>query len=526
MGNEQQLHLTVFLSIQMYILFGYGIAEITARKPLKQLTCIIVPVCMRILITGANGYIGQRLIPALLEQGHHLCCCVRSRERFEAEHRHELISIAEVDFLNDPATYTLPENIDVAFFLVHSMSSGNNFEELEKQTAINFISLVERTNCRQIIYLSGIVNETHLSKHLESRLAVEKIIRSGKIPSTVLRAGIIVGSGSASFEIIRDLVEKLPVMVAPRWLNTKCQPIAIRNVIQFLSGVILKENTYNKDFDIGGPGVLSYREMLLQFAEVRKLKRWIFILPVMTPRISSYWLYFITSTSYPLAVNLVNSMKINVTCRQNNLATELNIELLPYKSAVQLAFEKIEQHNVLSSWKDSFTAFNTSLDTMKYIEVPVYGCFKDLKWRQLSGDTTKEMANIWCIGGEKGWYYGNSLWKLRGFIDKAFGGVGLRRGRTNDNDIHPGDALDFWRVLIADKQNKRLLLFAEMKVPGEAWLALRIKQQNNRPYLRQTATFRPRGLWGRLYWYSVLPFHYFIFNGMINNIVKVEKLTT
>jgi len=400
------------------------------------------------------------------------------------------------------------------------MNNKNNFEVQEAAVAHHFTELIQKTACRQIIYLSGIVNESHLSRHLSSRLQVEKILRAGPINVTVLRAGIIVGSGSASFEIIRDLVEKLPVMITPKWLNTLCQPIAIRNVIQFLSGVILQQSTFNKDFDIGGPEVLSYKEMLLKFAEVRKLKRRIFTIPVMTPKLSSYWLYFVTSTSYPLAVNLVDSMKVNVVCRPNDLAQQLGIELYPYKSAVQMAFEKIEQHMVLSSWKDAFSSSGAPQAMMNYIEVPIFGCFTDLKWREITSDLNGVMANIWSIGGEKGWYYGNALWKVRGLMDKFVGGVGLRRGRTDPLQVYPGDALDFWRVLIADKQNKRLLLFAEMKVPGEAWLEFKIIQKDNKQYLRQTATFRPKGLWGRLYWYCVLPFHYFIFNGMIDNIIK------
>lgn len=475
---------------------------------------------MNILITGANGYIGQRLIPALLEQGHHLFCCVRNKKRFENEHTHRQISIIEMDLLQPDTAF--PANIEAAYFLIHSMSGGKDFETEEACIAVNFTRLIAATQCRQVIYLSGIVNESHLSKHLSSRLQVEKILRHGNVPLTVLRAGIIVGSGSASFEIIRDIVEKLPVMFAPKWLNTLCQPIAIRNVIEFLRGVLLKENTFQQDFDIGGPEVLSYKQMLLKFAEVRKLNRYIFTLPVMTPRLSSYWLYFITSTSYTLAVNLVNSMKVNVVCRENNLAAELGIILLPYKSAVQLAFEKIEQHLVLSSWKDSFSSSGTSLSIMNNAAVPSFGCFKDLKWREIKGDTAKVIGKIWSIGGETGWYYGTKLWRIRGYLDKFVGGVGLRRGRTSQTDINPGDALDFWRVLIADKENKRLLLFAEMKLPGEAWLEFKVMKKDNKPYLRQTATFRPKGLWGRLYWYSVLPFHYFIFNGMINNIVKEE----
>jgi uncharacterized protein YbjT (DUF2867 family) len=477
---------------------------------------------MNILVTGANGYIGQRLIPVLLNEGHHLYCCVRNKKRFEDEHDHSEVEVIEIDFLAD-SNAIFPVAIDVAFYLIHSMSGGGNFEELEAKTAEKFKALITATQCRQIIYLSGISNEKNLSRHLSSRLRVEEILQSGNIPITILRAGIIVGSGSASFEIIRDIVEKLPVMITPKWVNTLCQPIAIRNVIQFLSGVMLNPATFNKDFDIGGPEVISYKNMLLQFAGERKLKRHIFTLPIMTPRLSSYWLYFVTATSYPLAVNLVNSMKINVVCRANNLAEILGIKLIPYKSAVQMAFEKIEQNMVLSSWKDSFISSGTRQDVMNYIEVPQFGCFKDLKWKEIKEeDIDKILANIWCIGGQKGWYYGNSLWKVRGLMDKFVGGVGLRRGRTNPNEIFAGDALDFWRVLVADKINKRLLLFAEMKLPGEAWLEFKLMKKNNQLFLRQTATFRPKGLWGRLYWLAMLPFHYFIFTGMVNNIAKVK----
>ena len=476
-----------------------------------------------ILLTGANGYIGQRLIPVLLEQGHQIYCCVRDKERFEDEHNHPNIETIEVDFLDENATSKFPQHIDVAYFLIHSMSSEGNFEEKELAAAVNFLKLVEQTNCKQIIYLTGIVNEEHLSKHLQSRFAVEKKLQQSSIPLTALRACIIVGSGSASFEIIRDLVEKLPIMITPKWLNTKCQPIAIRNVVEFLTGVLLNENTYNKHFDISSNEILTYKEMLLQFADVRKLKRWIITVPIMTPRISSYWLYFVTSTSYPLAINLVNSMKVNVIAEPNNLARDLNIQLLPYKSAVQLAFEKIEQNLVLSSWKDSFSSSNANQQWMDQVEIPTFGCYKDLKWREIAPDNVeKVLHNIWSIGGAKSWYYGNTLWKVRGLMDKFMGGVGLRRGRTNPSEISRGDALDFWRVLIADKKNKRLLLYAEMKLPGEAWLEFRIMKRHNKIQLRQTATFRPRGLWGRLYWLSVLPFHYFIFNGMIRNLVKVK----
>lgn len=472
---------------------------------------------MKILLTGANGYIGQRLLPVLLELGHTVYCCVRNRQRFDGP-AHENIEIIEVDFLDPAPDTAFPYDLDVAFFLIHSMSAKGDFAKKEALTAEHFSSLVDATQCRQIIYLSGIVNEAELSDHLSSRFEVEKILRSGHVPVTVLRAGIIVGSGSASFEIIRDLVEKLPVMVAPKWLNTLCQPIAIRNVIQFLSGVMGKENTYNHDFDIGGPDVLTYQQMLLKFAEVRGLRRFIVSVPVMTPKLSSYWLYFITSTSYHLAQNLVDSMKINVICRPNNLAAELCIEILSYKTAVELAFRRIEQHMVVSSWKDAFSSFGTNPKLMDYVEVPKFGVFKDEKSRTVTGRETETLDRIWQLGGNQGWYYGNFLWKIRGMLDKMVGGVGLRRGRTHAHQLHAGDSLDFWRVLVADRAGKRLLLYAEMKLPGDAWLEFCIAEKDGESVLTQTATFRPRGLWGRLYWAAMLPFHFFLFGGMVGRL--------
>lgn len=475
---------------------------------------------MKILITGANGYIGQRLIPLLLGQGHKLVCCVRNRRRFEAENAYAGLQVVEIDFLQQDTTADLPPDIDVAFYLIHSMSTKGDFAEKEARSARHFVQLLQTTSCRQIIYLSGIVNEKELSDHLNSRFNVETILQSGNIPVTVLRAGIIVGSGSASFEIIRDLVEKLPVMVAPRWLDTRCQPIAIRNVLQFLSGVMLREETFGRDYDIGGPEVLTYKQMLLQFAAVRGLRRIIKTVPVMTPRLSSYWLYFITSTSYSLAINLVDSMKVNVICRPNSLAADLGIQLLSYREAVELAFRRIEQNMVLSSWKDAFSSFDTNPRLMEYVEVPKFGCFRDFKKMTVTGREEHVLDRIWRIGGKTGWYYGNFLWQLRGFLDKLSGGVGLRRGRTNPDKIFAGDALDFWRVLAADRDKGRLLLFAEMKLPGEAWLEFKLVRTGNRTELHQTATFRPKGVWGRLYWYAVTPLHYFVFNGMIRNIVK------
>ncbi len=473
---------------------------------------------MKILLTGATGYIAQRLLPVLLNSGHDVVCCVRDKKRFDSnKYNSPLLSAIEVDFLKTETLHNIPNDIDVAYYLIHSMStSTGDFEKMEEISAINFKDCIQQTKARQVIYLSGIVNEKILSKHLTSRKNVERILGSGSYSLTTIRAGIIIGSGSASFEIIRDLVEKLPVMIAPRWLDTKSQPIAVRNVIEFISGVLLNERTFNKSYDIGGPDIMTYKQMLLRFAKVRGLKRWIGIVPVMTPKLSSYWLYFITSTSYSLAQNLVDSMKVEVICKENNLKEILGVLPVSYEVAIREAFEKIELNQVPSSWKDALTSTTLNDGISKYAQVPVNGCFFD--HRKLSVSNSEEsLKKIWSIGGKNGWYYADWLWTIRGFIDKLFGGVGLRRGRKNQTEIYPGEALDFWRVLIADKTEKRLLLFAEMKLPGEAWLEFRIDNQN---VLQQTATFRPLGLWGRLYWYSVLPFHGLIFRGMIRNLAN------
>jgi len=471
---------------------------------------------MRILITGTTGYIAKRLALRLLEDHHELICCVRDLERIPDEiEDHPNINYLKVDFLKTDKV-TFPKDIDVAYYLIHSMSrSDEDFKQLEQECARNFKELIETTNCEQVIYLSGIVNDESLSKHLQSRFEVEKLLRSQKYALSTFRAGIIVGSGSASFEIIRDIVEKLPVMVTPKWLQTKSQPIGIRDVLTYLSGGLKKEQLYNRSFDICGPEVLTYKEMLLQFAEVRGLKRYIFTLPVLTPKLSSYWLYFVTSTSFPLASALVDSMKVEVIARPSDIASIINVTPMTYKKAVELAFQKIQQNAVVSSWKDAVSSGVFEDQLSKHVELPHFGCFKDIRSRPIV-DEHYTLEKIWSIGGENGWYSFNWLWKIRGYVDKLFGGVGLRRGRTHEDYLEPGDPLDFWRVLLADKEEKRLLLFAEMKLPGEAWLEFKIVKNR----LFQRAVFRPKGVWGRAYWYMVLPFHAFVFKGMIDALTE------
>jgi uncharacterized protein YbjT (DUF2867 family) len=471
---------------------------------------------MKILLTGATGYIGKRLLPELISKGHHVVCCVRDKNRFNPPASLlKNIEVIEVDFLDKNSLQQIPKDIDGAYYLMHSMSTSSDYEKLELLSAENFREAVDKTNAKHVIYLSGIINEKSLSKHLSSRKAVENELGKGNYHFTTLRAGIIIGSGSASFEIIRDLVEKLPVMVTPKWLKTKCQPIGIQDVITFLTRSLFNPETFDRSFDIGGPDIISYKEMLLGYANVRGLKRRIFVVPVMTPKLSSYWLYFVTSTSYKLATALVASMKVEVVCQNNDINQILDLNPSSYEQSLKKTLLKIEGHQIISSWKDSLISGTLNVNLSEFLQVPTFGCFTDKRSKEVA-DRQETLDRIWRIGGNTGWYYGNWLWRIRGFMDQLAGGVGLRRGRTQEDQLASGDAVDFWRVLFADKDEGRLLLFAEMKLPGEAWLEFKMDGNT----LWQTATFRPKGLMGRIYWYSVLPFHGAIFNGMLTKLAK------
>ncbi len=481
---------------------------------------------MKVLLTGATGYIGRRLLPVLVNEGHHVVCAVRDKRRFDWEDFDKdflsHVSVVEADLENEDSLNTIPKDVEVAYYLVHSMNASYaGFAEKEQQCAQNFANYFKDSSLKQIIYLSGIVNDKELSEHLQSRKDVEDNLKTSGVPLTVLRAAIIIGSGSASFEIIRDLVEKLPLMIAPKWLKSRCQPIAIRNVIEYLTQVMLKAETYDRAFDIGGPDVLNYKQMLFEYAKVRKLKRYILSVPVLSPKLSSLWLYFVTSTSFSLARNLVDSMRHDVIVKHGNISEIVPLNLYSYSEALQMAFSKISQKNVISSWKDAVSNTEFDQNFLDFVEVPTHGCFNDTQNIQFDRPTQEVLNNLWTIGGKNGWYFGDILWEIRGFLDQLFGGVGLRRGRRSPDDLKSGDALDFWRVLKADKKNKALLLYAEMKLPGEAWLEFKIKSNdNNQNCLIQKATFRPLGIWGRLYWFSVLPFHWLIFPRMAKNIVK------
>jgi len=395
--------------------------------------------------------------------------------------------------------------------------------EVERQVAENFVAKVQETNISQIIYLGGILDEKHMSPHLSSRLLVENVLRSSGISTTVLRASIIIGAGSASFEIIRNLVEKLPIMVAPRWVHSFCQPIAVLDVIFYLQQVLHNPKCYNRTFDIGGPNILSFKKVMLEFARIRHLKRFIIEVPVLTPRLSSYWLVFITSVRYSLSSYLVESMKSNSICRDRSIDECIPHQCLSYEEAVKRAFVRISQNEVFSTWMDSWDIKDSIPDIQNYIEVPMDGCLSDIKVVPLLCSPEVAMSRIWSIGGANGWYCYEWAWDLRGFIDKMLGGVGMNRGRRHPTEILVGDSIDFWRVLKAEKNAVHLILFAEMKVPGEAWLEFTIQTIDGVPKLIQKATFRPKGLFGRLYWYSLVPVHYFIFGHMAKAIAANQK---
>jgi len=472
----------------------------------------------KVLVTGSTGFIGKRLIYQLLEQGHEVYALSRIRGipvgHIQSPRLHTIWGDLGYPDKMDP----IPEDIDVAYYLIHSMAEKvDNLMSHESRTAENFVKAIDKTACKQIIYLGGIVDETaSLSAHLASRLKVEEILRKAKTSLTVLRASIIIGAGSASFEIIRDLVEKLPLMIAPKWVKSKCQPLSIIDVLFYLTGSLLKEEMYGNTYDIGGPEVMSFKEVLLRYAGFRKLKRWVIDVPCLTPRLSSYWLVFISSVRFTLCSYLVESMKYNSSCHDEKIQKVLPHACISYEEALKRAFLKISQNEVLSTWMDSWLIDSSNPDISNFIQVPEEGCLKDLKKIPLGLPKEEVIQRIWSIGGKNGWYGLNWAWKIRGLLDKFVGGAGLNRGRRHPTEIEVGDSIDFWRVVKADKQNGHLILYAEMKLPGEAWLEFNILDD----VLHQTATFRPKGIWGRIYWYTMLPFHFFIFGKMARSLAQ------
>lgn len=476
----------------------------------------------KIFVTGATGFIGKRLVYRLLEEGHEVFALVRVKgTEFKTKDPSRLKLIyGDIRSPNEVELQLRGMEIDAAYYLVHSMGSiVQNLVETEVDVAKKFVSLIEKTTARQIIFLGGIIeDERQLSPHLSSRLAVEKVLRSSQVPSTILRASIIIGSGSASFEIIRDLCEKLSVMIAPKWVRSYCQPIAVRDVLFYLISVLLFDKAYNRVFDIGGPEPMTFKEALSRYAAYRNLKRIIIDVPVLTPRLSGYWLVLITSVRFSICSYLVESMRHSTRKINRTIDDILPHTCVPYEEALQLAFQKIAQNEVVSTWMDPWNVDKISGDIQKYIEVPEEGCFKDKQNAKASIPLDALQKRVWSLGGERGWYSMNWAWELRGLFDKLVGGTGLNRGRRHPTNLQVGDSVDFWRVILADENAGHLILYAEMKLPGESWLEFEIDRAQGT--LRQTATFRPKGIWGRIYWYFLFPIHWLLFRNMARSIAQ------
>jgi uncharacterized protein YbjT (DUF2867 family) len=474
----------------------------------------------KVFVTGATGFIGKRLLFQLLDQGHEVYALSRIRGIPIGNFTHPNLHVIYGDLKDLEKMEPLPSDLDGAYYLIHSMAEKvDNLLEHEQSTAHNFVQLIEKTTCKHIIYLGGIIaKDDNLSKHLLSRKQVEEELKTSKIPVTILRASIIIGAGSASFEIIRDLVEKLPIMIAPKWVTTKCQPISIVDVLYYLSSTLLNEKMYHNTYDVGGPDVMTFKQVLMRYSKFRGLRRLLIEVPVLTPRLSSYWLVFISSVRFSLCSYLIESMRHNTICSIGNIKEIIPHECQNFEATLERAFMKISQNEVVSTWMDAWQIEELDPEVSKYIELPKEGCLKDIQIYPLECSKQESIKRIWRLGGEHGWYSLDWAWRLRGLIDKILGGAGMNRGRRHPFELEIGDSLDFWRVVQADKEKGHLILYAEMKLPGEAWLEFSIKGNT----LHQIALFRPKGLLGRLYWYSMLPFHFIIFKKMAQNLSELN----
>jgi len=469
----------------------------------------------KILITGATGYIGRRLKNRLLaHQDYQLRLFVRNKRKV-GESIRQSVEIVEGDTFNKEKLALALVGIDVAFYLIHSMGAGKDFKSLDRISAENFRDACIDAGVKKIIYLGGLGVKETASKHLLSRIETGEILsdRPEDITTIWFRAGVVIGSGSASFEIIRNLAQKLPLMVTPRWVNTKTQPIAVDDVLSYLEASVGLENTGNAVVDIGAD-IMSFREMMVAAGRVMGLKRFIIPVPVLSPRLSSYWLVLITTVPFKMAAALVEGLKSETIQQNENAALHFpKIKPMSFVHAVQHAIDEIEKDQVVSRWCDSSAG---ELCDIIYQDDPSSAIIRDrrmVEFGKVSPD--KVFRSALAIGGERGWYKYNVLWRLRGAMDKMVGGYGLNRGRRVSGELRIGDALDFWKV--ADiKPNQRLLLLAQMKLPGKAWLEFIIEGN----MLIQTAHFYPRGILGRLYWYSTLIFHNLVFQDLIEKIVK------
>lgn len=479
---------------------------------------MVLDATRKILLTGATGYIGRRLKARLLDRSDlSLRLLVRNRNKINPATR-DRVEIIEGDTFSRQALDRALAGVHTAFYLIHSMGAKGNFEELDRQSAEYFRDSCIRAGVRRIIYLGGLGVKETASRHLRSRIETGEILSAmpGRIQTVWFRAGIIIGSGSASFEIICSLVHKLPLLITPRWVATRTQPIGVDDVLAYLEAAIDIVNQDNLMVDIGTQA-MSFKEMMLQAARAMGLRRWLIQVPVLSPRLSSYWLVLFTTVPFRVAAALVEGLKSETIVQNDNAGRYFpGIRPMGYIEAVKRALEELEQRQVVSRWCDS--SADIACDITAHDD-PGSSILRDVRILPLEGISQAAVYKSACrIGGENGWYTYNFLWRLRGLIDKLVGGYGLSRGRRLNHELRLGDALDFWKVVDL-KENKRLLLHAQMKLPGKAWLEFDVQPDQ----LVQTAHFIPSGIWGRIYWYSVLPLHSLVFTNLARKILTTAR---
>jgi len=475
-----------------------------------------------IAVTGSTGYVGGRLVPRLLESGYRVRCVTRSKESLANRSWSNQVEIVEADLQNKNQTLIALADADRAFYLVHSMTAQRNFAEAEENMASVFAEAANESNLKQIVYLGGL-GEDNLEKslHLQSRHNVGKILAAGRTPISELRAAVIIGSGSASFEMLRSLVEVLPIMVVPRWVTkTQCQPISIGDVLENLLHVLDTDDPKNHILEIGGPEVVTYREMMHAYTKVAGLRRRVILpVPVLTPRLSSHWVNLVSPLPFTLARALIDSLTTDVVVQGGHEKPGALSNKDSLEAAIGKALARIKELEIPTRWSDTSSFKDPAIPESTD---PVWSGGKILvERREIVTSATEEalMKTICSVGGDNGWFAFNWLWAIRGFVDKLLGGVGLRRGRRHPTDLRVGDTVDFFKVTSITEN--RLQLLAEMRVPGHAWLEWNVKKMENGDSLvTQQALFVPKGVLGRAYWYVLLLPHIVIFSRMLNNLVE------